>query len=127
MTKIQRYNQILEFDPDDRAMELRRWAVREGKDYEDFLLHFTTDTVLELANQDHATGTSLAGVPFIVGYTAYGEHARFWLYQDPPWNQGAGVDAWAGAAGGGGLYVYLFEVKPFVFFWTTVDYVVGTF
>ena len=100
------YAQILNFDPTDREMVLRRRALSEGVDYEDFFLHFSEDTEIDPPNPEHASSTSLFGVPWVVGYTASAGHAGFWLYQAPPWSPTA---AWSGAASGGALYVYQFE------------------
>ena len=100
------YAQILSFDPTDREMALRRRALAEGVEYEDFFLHFSEDTEIDPPNPEHASSTSLFGIPWVVGYTASAGHAGFWLYQSPPWSPTA---AWSGAAAGGALYVYQFE------------------
>ena len=100
------YAQILSFDPTDREMALRRRALAEGVEYEDFFLHFSEDTEIDPPNPEHASSTSLFGIPWVVGYTASAGHAGFWLYQSPPWRPTA---AWSGAATGGALYVYQFE------------------
>lgn len=100
------YAQVLDFDPDTTSMALRQRALTEGVDYEGFFLHFSEDTEIDPPNPDHASKTSLAGIPWVVGWTASAGHAGFWLYQQPPWDS---VAAWSGAASGGALYVYLFE------------------
>ena len=100
------YAQVLNFDPHDTEMAFRRRALDSGVDYEDFFLHFSEDTEIDPPNPEHASTTSLFGLPWVVGYTATAGHAGFWLYQSPPWDATA---AWSGAATGGALYVYQFE------------------
>lgn len=100
------YAQVLNFDPGNTEMALRRRALSSGVDYEDFMLHFDEDTVIEPPSPEHGSTTSLGGFPWVVGYTATSGHAGFWLYQPPPWQP---KTAWKGAAAGGALYLYQFE------------------
>lgn len=96
---------MLSFEPESKEMALRKRAIAEGEDYEDFMLHFSEDTTIDLPTPTHGSDTPLAGVPWIVGYTAGPTHAGFWLYQSPPWNKAV----WQDAANDGGLHVYSFE------------------
>jgi hypothetical protein len=100
------YTQALDFDPSTTEQALRRRALREGEDYENLFLHLAEDTTFFLPNPTHASTTSLAGIPWLVGYTATTGHAGFWLYQTPgTWD----ADVFSGYAVGGALYVYQFE------------------
>lgn len=97
------YNQMLDFVPDTFNSAIRRLALQQGNDYEDFFLHFSSDTTFSVANPSQSTLTPFFGLPWVVGYTADLMHAGYWLYQSRPFGN---VSAWAGAALGGGLYIY---------------------
>ena len=79
-----------------------RRALAEGVEYEDFFLHFSEDTEIDPPNPEHASSTSLFGIPWVVRAAASAGHAGFWLYQSPPRSPTA---ASAGAAAGGALVV----------------------
>ena len=61
---------MLNFDPGGKEMALRHRALAEGVDYEDFLLHFSEDTEIDPPKPEHGSATSLAGRPWVVGWTA---------------------------------------------------------
>lgn len=113
------YNQMLGFNPSQQEMWLRQRAEQMGLDYEDFLLHFQEDTVLEVRNAHHAQQTPLYGVPSIAGYTLYANHSGIGFNASSE----LAIDAWEGAADGGALYVYLFE--PFDQLHLQLDSLVG--
>lgn len=96
------YNQKLELNAGWTEHRVRQYAETQGIDYEDFFLHFTSDTIVAEVDPTHGEKTSLNRKPMIVGHTADAMHAGFWLYQSPPWN----ADVFAGHQQGGALYVY---------------------
>ncbi len=99
------YNQTLAFSPSKAEMWYRRSALAAGRDYEDYFLHFTTDTTLAIDDASHSTVTPFARRPDTVGWTADSLHAGFWLYQSPPWD----TSVWQHSDQDGALYVLLFE------------------
>lgn len=99
------YNQILSFNPDEREMYLRDRAEQNGLDYEDFMLHLSEDTVLEVRNAEHSTKTPFYGVPAIMGYTRSATDSGVSI----PSNSELDTGVWDESANDGALYVYLFE------------------
>lgn len=99
------YNQILGFNPGQREMWLRDQAESKGINYEDFLLHFSEDTTVEVRNTSNSIYTPLYGVPTVTGYTRSATDTGVLLYEQSPFD----VGAWDNASDDGALYVYLFE------------------
>ena len=99
------YNQSLGFNPAQREMSLRNRAEQNGIDYEDFMLHFSEDTVVEVKNTEHSITTPLYGVPTIMGYTRNATDSGVPLLS----NSGLDAGVWDNTANDGALYVYLFE------------------
>ncbi|MEO2168518.1 MAG: hypothetical protein ABGY42_10440 [bacterium] len=99
------YNQKLDFSPSETEMWYRRRAVAAGRNYEDYFLHFSEDTALEIQNPSSSSRTPFGRIPDTVGWTADPLHGGYWLYQNPPWD----APVWENADAGGALYVLLFE------------------
>lgn len=99
------YNQMLSFNPSQREMYLRDRAEQNGLDYEDFMLHFSEDTVVNVRHAEHSIKTPFYGVPTIIGYTRNENDSGVVL------SSHSGLDAgvWDQAENGGALYAYLFE------------------
>ena len=81
----------------DYADPLKRWAYRNNKNYEDFSLHFKTDTVINTTSIK-ATATFWAG-QVSAGVTDYSTHYGNRL-------QDVGGDAFRGVANGGAFFIW---------------------
>ena len=99
------YNQILGFNPSEREMWLRKRAKENSIDYEDFLLHFSEDTIVDVRDLTHGIYTPLYGVPSITGFTRSETDLGLTFNAYGTFD----VGAWDYSGSNGSLYVYLFE------------------
>ncbi len=108
------YVQKLDFSPTSLEFSLREFAESVNKNYEDYLLHFSEDTVVKESNPDHSIYTPLNRRPWIAGWTSRDDHSGFLIWQRPPY----ALKPFRDSAKGGALFIYMpekFDQVEFVF------------
>lgn len=99
------YTQSINFSPATTEFGLRSHAKSVNENYEDYFLHFSEDTTVEIQNASHSEYTPLNQVPWLAGWTREPGHSGFLIWQRPPY----AIEPFSDSAQGGYLFIYMPE------------------
>ncbi len=99
------YPQKIDFSPSSVGFGLRDYAQSNNENFEDYFLHFSEDTTIQILNPQHSADTPLNRRPWLAGWTSREDHTGFIIWQRPPYD----ICPFKDSDNGGCLFIYMPE------------------
>ncbi|MCF6264674.1 MAG: immunoglobulin domain-containing protein [Xanthomonadales bacterium] len=99
------YTQKIDFSPSSVGFGLQAHAKSVNDNYEDYFLHFSEDTPIQILDSQDSALTPLNRRPWLAGWTSREDHTGFVIWQNPPYQ----IRPFKDSDNGGCLFVYMPE------------------